>query len=67
MNWLAETLDQYYISQKKPFPFQKVVYDEVSKLKNSTTLRMKGGKRDRKDGRGEPVTIKVTGWRKMIN
>jgi len=67
MNWLAETLDHYYLSQDKPLPFEMVVYDEVSKLKNSTTLRMKGGKRDRKDGRGEPVTIKVTGWRKMIN
>lgn len=67
MNWLAETLDHYYLSQGKPLPFEMVVYDEVSKLKNSTTLRMKGGKRDRKDGRGEPVTIKVTGWRKMIN
>lgn len=67
MNWLAETLDHYYLSQGNPLPFEKVVYDEVSKLKNSTTLRMKGGKRDRKDGRGEPVTIKVTGWRKMIN
>lgn len=67
MNWLAETLDHYYLSQKKPLPFEMVVYDEVSKLKNSTTLRMKGGKRDRMDGRGEPVTIKVTGWRKMIN
>jgi len=67
MNWLAETLDHYYLSQDKPIPFQMVVYDEVSKLKNSTTLRMAGGKRDRKDGRGEPVTIKVTGWRKLID
>ena len=67
MNWLAETLNHYYISQDKPLPFQMVVYDEVSKLKNSTTLRMKGGERDRLDGRGEPITIKVTGWRKMIN
>tara|TARA_R110002074_G_scaffold195878_7_gene362467 strand:- start:1538 stop:3034 length:1497 start_codon:yes stop_codon:yes gene_type:complete len=67
MNWLAETLDHYYLSQDKPIPFQMVVYDEVSKLKNSTTLRMAGGKRDKKDGRGEPVTIKVTGWRKLID
>jgi len=67
MNWLAETLDHYYLSQGKPLPFEMVVYDEVSKLKNSTTLRMKGGKRDRMDGRGEPVTIKVTGWRKMLD
>jgi len=34
MNWLAETLDHYYISQGKPLPFQMVVYDEISKLKN---------------------------------
>jgi SNF2 family DNA or RNA helicase len=67
MNWLAEQLDHYYLSQGKPLPFDMVVYDEVSKLKNSTTLRMKGGKRDRKDGRGETYQIDVTGWRKLIN
>lgn len=66
MNWLAQELDHYYISQDKPLPFQMVVYDEVSKLKNSTTLRMAGGNRDRKDGRGELHKIKVTGWRKII-
>jgi SNF2 family DNA or RNA helicase len=66
MNWLAEQLDHYYISQGKPLPFQMVVYDEVSKLKNSTTLRMAGGNRDRKDGRGETYKIEVTGWRKIL-
>jgi SNF2 family DNA or RNA helicase len=66
MNWLAQELDHYYLSQGKPLPFQMVVYDEVSKLKNSTTLRMAGGNRDRTDGRGEVYKIKVTGWRKMI-
>lgn len=66
MNWLAELLDHYYISQGKPIPFQMVVYDEVSKLKNSTSLRMKGGNRDRKDKRGEMVPIHYTGWRKII-
>lgn len=67
MNWLAQELDHYYISQDKPLPFQMVVYDEVSKLKNSTTLRMAGGNRDRKDGRGEIYKIKVTGWRKILS
>ena len=66
MNWLAETLDHYYLSQDKPLPFEMVVYDEVSKLKNSTTLRMAGGNRDRKDPRGETYKIKVTGWRKIL-
>ena len=29
-------------------------------------MRMGGGKRDRKDARGETYMIKMTGWRKMI-
>jgi len=66
MNWLAEQLMHYYISQGKPLPFEMVVYDEVSKLKNSTSLRVAGGNRDRKDGRGETYKIKVIGWRNLI-
>tara|TARA_R110000737_G_scaffold230712_2_gene244217 strand:- start:718 stop:2211 length:1494 start_codon:yes stop_codon:yes gene_type:complete len=66
MNWLTETLDHYYISQGKEMPFQMVVYDEVSKMKNSTSMRMGGGIRERKDARGEVHKIKRTGWRKMI-
>lgn len=66
MNWLAQQLDHYYLSQHKPLPFQWCVYDEVSKVKNSTTARMDGGHRDRKDGRGEVYKIKLTGWRKII-
>jgi len=65
MNWLAETLDHYYYNDE--LPFQMVVYDECSKLKNSTTLRMAGGKRDKKDGHGDSYSVKVTGWRKMID
>lgn len=67
MNWLAEQLVHYYISQGKPLPFQMVVYDEVSKLKNSTTKRMKGGTRDRVDAKGNEHKIKITGWRKLID
>jgi SNF2 family DNA or RNA helicase len=66
MNWLAKQLDHYYLSQGKPLPFDMVVYDEISKLKNSTTARVAGGTRDRKDGRGVVHKIKLTGWRKLI-
>lgn len=66
MNWLAEQLDHYYISQGKPLPFDMVVYDEVSKMKNSTTKRMAGGSRDRQDRLGGTHKIKITGWRKMV-
>lgn len=66
MNWLAEKLTHYYLSQKKPLPFQMAVYDEVSKLKNSTSKRMGGGKRDRVDRWGGTHEIKLVGWRKII-
>jgi SNF2 family DNA or RNA helicase len=41
MQWLAETLQTYYVSKNKPLPFEGVVFDEVSKMKNSTTNRVK--------------------------
>lgn len=66
MNWLSETLIHYYISQNKEVPFQCVVYDEVSKLKNSNSLRMRGGKRDRKDRNGNYHSIKILGWHNLI-
>lgn len=67
MNWLAETLDHYYLSQGRPLPFQMVVYDEISMLKNSTSKRMSGGKRTRKDAWGNEYEVKLTAWRKMID
>lgn len=67
MNWLAQELDHYFLSQGQRLPFQMVVYDEVSKLKNSTTKRMGGGKREKKDRHGDVYVQKLTGWRKMID
>ncbi len=67
MNWLADQLMHYYVSQGKPLPFQFAVYDEVSKLKNSTTKRMAGGKRDRTDKWGQTHAVKLTGWRKLVD
>lgn len=66
MNWLADQLHHYYISQGKPIPFEMVIYDEVSWLKNSTTKRMDGGKREVKDKNGDVTVIKSIGWRKII-
>lgn len=67
MNWLAEILDHYYLAQGKPLPFDMVVYDEVSKLKNSTTRRMAGGNRVVTDQWGFDRKIKITGWRRLID
>jgi len=64
MNWLAEILNEYYIARNHPLPFQFVVYDEVSKMKNSQTVRYNGGKREKKEkGSGRAYEIKVTGWK----
>ena len=65
-NWLCEQLLHYYTSQGKPIPYDMVVYDEVSKMKNSTSKRIAGGKSDRVDNKGVEHTIKLQGWRKMI-
>ena len=45
LGWLAETLHTYYISKNKPLPFNGVVWDEISKMKNSATQRVKSVKK----------------------
>ena len=41
LKWLGETLHTYFISKKREIPFDGVVWDEISKMKNSTTQRVK--------------------------
>jgi SNF2 family DNA or RNA helicase len=41
LRWLASVLKTYYIRQEKPFPFDGLVWDELSKMKNSGTERVK--------------------------
>lgn len=41
LKWIAETLNTYYISKNKPLPFDGVVFDEISKMKNSSTDRVR--------------------------
>lgn len=48
MAWLSNVLDQYFVSQKKPLPFQMCVYDEITRVKKSTSLRVAGGKSEAK-------------------
>lgn len=45
LGWVSEALSTYFISKKKPIPFDGVVFDEVSKMKNSTTNRVKSFKK----------------------
>lgn len=41
LKWLGEVCHTYYIKKKRPLPFDGIVWDEVSKMKNSTTNRVK--------------------------
>ena len=40
LKWLSENLQTYFISKGKPMPFNGIVYDELSKCKNSATNRV---------------------------
>lgn len=45
LGWLATTLQTYYTSKGKPAPFNGLVWDEISKCKNSSTERVKSTKK----------------------
>lgn len=45
LGWLAETIHTYFVTKKKPLPFNGVVWDEISKMKNSATQRVKAVKK----------------------
>lgn len=40
LKWLATGLQNYFISKNRELPFDGVVWDELSKMKNSTTQRV---------------------------
>lgn len=41
LGWIAEVLNTYFIEKGRELPFEGIVWDEVSKMKNSTTQRVK--------------------------
>jgi len=41
LRWLMKTLKQYYVDKGKPLPANGIVWDEISKMKNSSTQRVK--------------------------
>jgi SNF2 family DNA or RNA helicase len=45
LGWLAETLQTYFVKKDKPLPFNGMVWDEISKCKNSATNRVKAVKK----------------------
>jgi SNF2 family DNA or RNA helicase len=49
LKWLVDTLVEYYAETNTPLPFDGLVIDEISKLKNSSTKRVKALMRMRND------------------
>lgn len=41
LEWLATALQTYYIAHNRPLPFDGIVFDEVTRCKNSSTDRVK--------------------------
>jgi len=41
LRWLVEAINKYIIGANRPMPFDGVVFDEISKCKNSSTERVK--------------------------
>jgi SNF2 family DNA or RNA helicase len=41
LGWLAEKLQTYFIANNRPVPFDGIVFDEITKCKNSSTNRVK--------------------------
>jgi SNF2 family DNA or RNA helicase len=41
LKWLSEVLQTYYVKKDRPLPFNGVVFDEISKCKNSSTDRVR--------------------------
>lgn len=41
LGWLAESLHTYFVAKDRQLPFDGIVWDEISKMKNSGTRRVK--------------------------
>jgi SNF2 family DNA or RNA helicase len=41
LEWFAQAIETYYLAYNRPLPFNGIVFDEISKCKNSTTHRVK--------------------------
>jgi len=66
MAWLSNILDHYFVRQEKPLPFQNLIYDEVTRVKNSTSIRVGGGWKYFNKGEINETRERLIGWRPMI-
>lgn len=41
LGWLSETLQTYFVKKDRQMPFNGIIWDEISKMKNSSTNRVK--------------------------
>lgn len=68
MAWLAGILDFYFLSKHRNLPFQMVVYDEITKVKKSNTVRINGGWKEVKNKNKEVISrTRITGWKTILD
>ena len=67
LNWLAEALEKFYIKRGLPIPFDMIIYDEITRMKSSTSMRIKGGKKEKTDAKtGRKSIVSKVGWRQVM-
>ena len=66
LTWLTDKLINYYLNKGIPIPFQMLVADEVSCLKNAQSVRFAGGKREIEDADGNAKIIVTKGFKLIL-
>jgi len=64
--WLTSKLINYYLNKGIPIPFQMMVADEVSCLKNAQSVRFAGGKREVEDADGNAKILVTKGFKLIL-
>ena len=66
LSWLTGKLIDYYLNKSIPLPFQMMVADEVSCLKNAQSVRFSGGKREVEDADGNAKILVTKGFKLIL-
>jgi len=62
MSWFTSFIHRVYLSKNFELPWQMVVYDEVTRMKDATTIRLGGGMKKVKE-----KFVSVKGWNSVLD
>lgn len=63
--WLVEILFNEYVKRGLPLPFDMIVYDEITKMKNSRSIRFNGDTKEVVDNFNKVVLLRTKGWKEI--